>query len=1220
MAGQALGERARDGTWTAEPHEFDVLWRQTDGVDLVLLSLRGETKPSPALKTVFAACEEIGAIPETVAAGFPEAWRTATGALRDYNLSGSLRIAERDGPYAWTVSMADKPDRPQGWQGMSGSVVCHVSPDDELHVFGVVQEVPADFTSGMLQVARLSAAFGNDAFRNALRIALGSEPRIVPWTGRGRPIVQRPARSTIPSLRNRPFVGREDILADMRACLGDPRNDAVIVLHGPAGVGKSEVALEYARRQQPMYPGGTFLLDGGERDVVIGLARLGTTVLGLDVPPGMPLEDQAERTRLALGVAPSLLIYDAVQSADAVEPWLPPTGMPCHVVMTTTLDRWDFGWQAIKVRPLSSETSLELIARIAGHDVATRYGAQLVAVADGLPVQIVPASATLAYQARRRHPGAASPALLTREAQTSFLGVYQQLDQPAQLLLHAAARLAPQHIPRAELQRHLTEAAGWSQDEFLHRLDACLDLHVLQDGDELRMHQLFATFVRDTAVPAELAASLTPVVRVQALRMVAIATELAQHPNRADLAAIFLALVPALGRWDVQDVEVSIADGETIGNALIGIGAFENARPWYERAVAAAGKGDVHGRVDHESLGASLHAVGDCLSSTGQFEAARPWYERAVAAAGKGDVHGRVDHASLGRSLHQVGVCLSSTGQFEAARPWYERAVAAAGKGDVHGRVDHASLGRSLHQVGYCLSSTGQFEAARPWYERAVAAAGKGDVHGRVDHASLGRSLHQVGVCLSSTGQFEAARPWYERAVAEKGKGDVHGRVDHESLGRSLHEVGYCLSSTGQFEAARPWYERAVAEKGKGDVHGRVDHASLGASLHAVGDCLSSTGQFEAARPWYERAVAAAGKGDVHGRVDHASLGASLHAVGDCLSSTGQFEAARPWYERAVAAAGKGDVHGRVDHASLGASLHAVGVCLSSTGQFEAARPWYERAVAAAGKGDVHGRVDHASLGASLHAVGVCLSSTGQFEAARPWYERAATEAGKGDVHGRVDHESLGASLHEVGYCLSSTGQFEAARPWYERAVAAAGKGDVHGRVDHESLGASLHAVGYCLSSTGQFEAARPWYERAATEAGKGDVHGRVDHESLGASLHEVGYCLSSTGQFEAARPWYERAVAEKGKGDVHGRVDHESLGRSLHQVGVCLSNTGQFEAARPWYERAVAEKGKGDVHGRVNAASLAMSLRAGAICLRELEHHDEADAWEARASEVDKP
>ena len=105
-------------------------------------------------------------------------------------------------------------------------------------------------------------------------------------------------------------------------------------------------------------------------------------------------------------------------------------------------------------------------------------------------------------------------------------------------------------------------------------------------------------------------------------------------------------------------------------------------------AVAEKEKGDVHGRVDCESLGSSLHRVGYCLTSTGGGGAARPWFERAVAEKEKGDVQGRVDHESLGRSLHQVGCCLASTGEFGAARPWFERAVAEKEKGDVHGRVE----------------------------------------------------------------------------------------------------------------------------------------------------------------------------------------------------------------------------------------------------------------------------------------------------------------------------------------------------------------------------------------------------------------------------------------------------------------------------------------------------------------------------------------------------
>jgi hypothetical protein len=65
-------------------------------------------------------------------------------------------------------------------------------------------------------------------------------------------------------------------------------------------------------------------------------------------------------------------------------------------------------------------------------------------------------------------------------------------------------------------------------------------------------------------------------------------------------------------------------------------------------------KGDVRGRVNSESLGGSLHDVSSCYSKQGQFDDALPWFERAVAAKEKGDVYGRVDSESLETSARAL--------------------------------------------------------------------------------------------------------------------------------------------------------------------------------------------------------------------------------------------------------------------------------------------------------------------------------------------------------------------------------------------------------------------------------------------------------------------------------------------------------------------------------------------------------------------------------------
>ncbi|MBP7394077.1 MAG: ATP-binding protein, partial [Zoogloea sp.] len=688
-------------------------------------------------------------------------------------------------------------------------------------------------------------------------------------------------RSNIPTRGKHPFVGREALLQAIEAALGDPATDKLLVLHGPQGVGKSELAREFARAAQRRYPGGSFQLRMGGGLGALDLARIGRNHLQLHFPPELPPEDQAERTLLALAAAPSLLIFDNVVDADEMRPWLPRAGMPCHVLVTSWNETLALDWAELPVPPLSDRAARQLVDEVAGNGVPAATRRALLTQSDGLPVHLLPAARALAVGARRGRPGA--PLALGADAEASFRVSYDTLDAGARLLLHAAAFMNPQQIVADELRLAVADTSAGA--DFACHLDACQDFHLLEGADELRMHQLFAAFVLAQPRDAALQAAVDGLRAAQWQRCVALARAVAANPAADGQVYRLLAYRLAPADWLAAGQPAPGGEGEWLGQALAEIGRFDAARPWFERAVAEKERGDVHDRVDHVSLGTSLHQVGYCLSSLGEFAAARPWYERAVAETERGDVHGRVDHERLGSSLHQVGDCLSSLGEFAAARPWYERAVAEKERGDVHGRVDHANLGTSLHQVGYCFSSVGEFAGARPWFERAVAEAEQGDVHGRVNHESLGSSLHRVGDCLSRVGEFAGARPWYERAVAEAEQGDVHGRVDHESLGSSLHLVGYCLSSVGEFAAARPWFERAVTEAEQGDVHGRVDHESLGSSLHQVGYCLFCVGEFAAARPWYERAVAEMERGDVFGRVDAEDLAIARRSLVGCIAA-----------------------------------------------------------------------------------------------------------------------------------------------------------------------------------------------------------------------------------------------------------------------------------------------------------------------------------------------
>ena len=210
----------------------------------------------------------------------------------------------------------------------------------------------------------------------------------------------------------------------------------------------------------------------------------------------------------------------------------------------------------------------------------------------------------------------------------------------------------PQQIVADELRLAVADTSAGA--DFARHLDACQDFRLLEGADELRMHQLFAAFVLAQPRDAALQAAVDGLRAAQWQRCVALARAVAANPAADGQVYRLLAYRLAPADWLAAGLPAPGGEGESLGQALVEIGRFDAARPWYERAVAEAERGDTDGRVDHESLGKSLHEVGYCLVSVGDDVVAWPWYERAVAEKERGDVDGRVNHTSLGASLHEV--------------------------------------------------------------------------------------------------------------------------------------------------------------------------------------------------------------------------------------------------------------------------------------------------------------------------------------------------------------------------------------------------------------------------------------------------------------------------------------------------------------------------------------------------------------------------------------
>jgi tetratricopeptide (TPR) repeat protein len=641
------------------------------------------------------------------------------------------------------------------------------------------------------------------------------------------------------------MVGRGESLRRVRGHLEAGRRTLIgqtAAFTGIGGIGKTQLAVEYAAQYGDSYPGGLVWITA-DQDIDAQLIRIADQARWAS-----PLAESAHRLtvsrRRVATIEDALFVFDNVERVEDIQALLPGHHRRCHLLVTSRNELADF--DPVPLELLGVDQALELLASESGRSLDDREAAlRIVNFFDGLPLGIELAGA---YLRRRRNLS-----LVDYADELNRRGVEAQgLDEPGRRLnsttaheasilrtLSVAGPLIREHPGLEEALNFLAWSApasmGWSlihevleprdPEELRSAIELAAELHILRPDQSARskesqprwrMHRLVQQ-VRRHERPAgkhgdEMRRHLGGVVR----------WFVARRRDFKDLPA-FEAEAEHLERWQAHAEELRDSDAWVRLQWLRAYPVWHRGdyrRSWQE-LMAARGRG-----TTDRDLTAHL------LSDSGVIAHALGWYREALSL-GLEALHVRRELVGEKHpdTANNIGSVYGKLGNRVQALKHLKRAL------ELNRRLlgeEHPDTATSYNNVGSFYGKIGKHQEALKHVERAL------ELRCRLlgeEHPDTAASYDNVGSVYGKIGKHQEALKHVERAL------ELRCRLlgeEHPHTAMSFNNVGGACRALGQHRKGLEHQERALGVSSRllGGDHPQTINITIGVldTLHWLGE------------------------------------------------------------------------------------------------------------------------------------------------------------------------------------------------------------------------------------------------------------------------------------------------------------------------------------------------------------------------------------------------
>ena len=252
-------------------------------------------------------------------------------------------------------------------------------------------------------------------------------------------------------------------------------------------------------------------------------------------------------------------------------------------------------------------------------------------------------------------------------------------------------------------------------------------------------------------------------------------------------------------------------------------------------------------RIEHEQI--SLPEAGDMLDKAGTYLRERAQYLEAesllVRALSIREQQLGSEHPDTAKSLNSLAMLYRLQGKYEQAEPLYQRALSIR---EQKLGAEHPDTAKSLNGLAVLYRHQGKYEQAEPLYQRALSIR---EQQLGAEHLDTARSLNNLAELYRYQGKYEQAEPLYQRALSIKEK---HLGAEHPSTALGLNTLASLYRHQGKYEQAESLYQRALSIR---EQHLGVDHPDTALSLNGLAHLYQQQGKYEQAESLYHCAHAA---------------------------------------------------------------------------------------------------------------------------------------------------------------------------------------------------------------------------------------------------------------------------------------------------------------------------------------------------------------------------